>query len=107
MVLLCFILEKEALMKKILLGLIALGVTCVYADQMVNLQHDKIMCGNYRISEKSTVNELNKHCKPYDTDHDMENGQKELELNFYSTAPHQDMKCIFLDGKLNYCKIDD
>lgn len=95
-------------MKKIIVALLSLTVSCAFADQMVNLAQEKIMCDKYQVKSSSTIEDMTKYCKPYDTDHDNHGGKIETELEFYATAPHHyDMKCNFIDNKLDYCKIDD
>lgn len=95
-------------MKIIIIGLLSIGFGCAYADQMVNLSQEKIMCSSYRVTSSSTIGEITKFCKPYDVDHDDHGGKVETELEFYATSPHHyDMKCTFLESKLDYCQIDD
>ncbi|RTL12582.1 MAG: hypothetical protein EKK54_02870 [Neisseriaceae bacterium] len=95
-------------MKKIIFALLFISSSAVFADKLVNLQQEKIMCSNYQLKASSTIEEITKYCKPYDVDHDHHNGKVETELEFYASAPHNyEMKCNFIESKLDYCKIDD
>lgn len=95
-------------MKKLIVGLFLANGSFVFADQMVNLSQDKIMCASYHVTVNSTIAEITQFCKPYDVDHDNHDGKVQTELEFYATSPHHyDMKCTFLESKLDYCQIDD
>lgn len=95
-------------MKKIIFALLSINASIVFADRLANLQQEKIMCGSYQVKANSTIGDITKYCKPYDVDHDHHNGKVETELEFYASAPHSyDMKCNFIESKLDYCKIDD
>ncbi len=95
-------------MKKIIFALLSINASIVFADRLANLQQEKIMCGSYQVKTSSTIGDITKYCKPYDVDHDHHNGKVETELEFYASAPHSyDMKCNFIESKLDYCKIDD
>lgn len=95
-------------MKKIIIGFLFIASSNIFADQMVNLSQVKIMCESYHVTSRSTISEMTKYCKPYDVDHDNHNGKVQTELEFYASSPHHyDMKCSFIESKLDYCQIDD
>ena len=95
-------------MKKIIFALLSINASIVFFFFLANLQQEKIMCGSYQVKASSTIGDITKYCKPYDVDHDHHNGKVETELEFYASAPHgYDMKCNFIESKLDYCKIDD
>ncbi len=93
-------------MKKLLILLSALSVSLVYANETVNLDKQTVMCGDYKLTNKSTESDVIKHCniKKLETeDHII---HKEQEVKFEATTQVL-MKCEFSANKVDKCKIDD
>lgn len=93
---------------KFILGLIFLFISITtFADQSIDLSKQTVKCGNFKLSLQMNPNQVKKYCKVYDTDHDYNDGQQELKLEFWTDNPKLDLDCKFIDNKLKYCAIDD
>lgn len=92
--------------KRILSMVFVLVCSYSFAGRIVDLQQEKIMCNNYQINDHSKISEIRTNCKVYDVDSDMDDGQQELEFEFYATSPKCQVECKFMDNKLTYCQID-
>lgn len=94
-------------MKKLLVLIASFGMfSNVFADHDLNLNKATLSCGSYKISNKSTIAEINKNCKVVKSKTEKEHGNTEQKVIF-ATDNGSVIKCSFKNDKLHKCKMND
>lgn len=94
-------------MKKLAVLISVLSIGSAYADSKINVDNQKVTCGNYQLSNKTTASEVIKYCNVKEMKEENHIIHKEQEVKFIATTTVA-MKCEFSKkGKLDKCKLDD
>ncbi len=110
-------------MKKLLLIIGAFSIGMAYADHdlPLDLNKDNIVCGKYKLSSTSKLQDVMKNCNPNEYkkldgyQHCRHHGgcqaidesAKWIKLEFYPTNRHDEVTCYFANDKIKDCEIDD
>lgn len=91
--------------KTLLTMSLVFSVSFCYASSKINLDKQTVMCGNYKISIKTTTSDVLKYCdiKKLEKQKYPIHDEQEIVFNAHTTVK---MKCEFSNNQVEKCKID-